>query len=363
MLLAVGADHALEEHDRAGTPVDGDQVGGAVAVHVRGIDAHSGFVAAVLAGRDTGHERNILKGSIVFIEEEKIRPGVVGDGDVGPAIVVEIGEHHAHAFRFRFSHSRRIAHIGKRSVVIVVIQLGFLPFVIARIAVRAVTRPAFAAPQIVLRSPVDIVGDQKIEPAVFVVVKPSRAGRPFAFICDARFCGDVGERSIAIIVIENGAAIAGHVKIRVAVVVVVSDGDALPVVSRAADAGLFGDVGKGSVAVVVIQRRAQRMRWLINIRGRRLNEIQIQQAVLVVVDPAHARAHCLQVILFVRLRGVLHESDSRSLADVGETNRNMRLAGFRGLAGHGLIVERDQTEQADREEGNARGVELPPTAS
>ena len=186
----------------------------AIAVHVRRVDAHSRFVAAVLARRNAGNQRNILKRSIVFVEEKKIRPGVVGDGDVGPAIVVEIGEHHAHALRFRLADAGRVAHVGECSVVIVVVELGFLPFVVARIAVRAVARPALAAPQIILRRPLDIVGDHQVQPAIFVVVKPSCAGRPSAFIGDAGFRGDIGERSIAVIVVKNRAAVSGHIQDR-----------------------------------------------------------------------------------------------------------------------------------------------------
>ena len=62
----------------------------AVAIHVRGVDPHSSLVAAVLARRHPGHQRNILKCSVVLINEQKIRPRIVGDGEVRPAVVVEI---------------------------------------------------------------------------------------------------------------------------------------------------------------------------------------------------------------------------------------------------------------------------------
>ena len=59
-----------------------------------------------------------------------------------------------------------------------------------------------------------------------------------------------------VIVVENGTAIAGYVEIRPAVIVKVSYGDALAVMSFTPDSGFFGDVGEGAVAVVVIKRRA-----------------------------------------------------------------------------------------------------------
>src|SRR5258706_13847419 len=95
----------------------------AAAVDVGGIDAHASFVAAVLAGRDTGDERGVFEGAVVIVEKKKIGPGVVGDGDIGPAVVVEIGEDDAHALCFRFADAGRIADIGEGAVVIVVIEL------------------------------------------------------------------------------------------------------------------------------------------------------------------------------------------------------------------------------------------------
>ena len=203
----------------------------AVAIHVGGVDAHAGFVTAVLAGRHAGNERNILKGSVVLVEKKKIRPGVVGDGDVRPAVAVEVREDDAHAFRFGLADAGCVAHVGESAVVIVVVELGFLSLVIVGIAVRAIAGAAFAAPEICFRRPFDVIGDNEIEPAVLVVIKPARAGGPSAFIGDAGFGGDVGESSVTVVVVENRAAVAGDVEIGVAVVVVIADGNALAVMS------------------------------------------------------------------------------------------------------------------------------------
>src|SRR6266481_6216475 len=95
----------------------------AAAVDVGGIDAHASFVAAVLAGRDTGDERDVFEGAVVIVEKKKIGPGVVGDGDVGPAVVVEVRENDAHAFCFGLADAGGIADVGEGAVMIVVIEL------------------------------------------------------------------------------------------------------------------------------------------------------------------------------------------------------------------------------------------------
>src|SRR5207249_10960914 len=116
----------------------------------------------VFARRQNGDEGNILKRSVGLIEEKKIRPSIIGDGDVGPAVIVKIGENDTHALGFGLANTGHIADVGKRAVVIIVIKLGLLPFVVARIAVRTVARPSLAAPEIGLRNPLDVIRDDEV---------------------------------------------------------------------------------------------------------------------------------------------------------------------------------------------------------
>src|SRR5437899_9623321 len=154
----------------------------AVAVHIRSVNAHTRFVAAVFAGCQAGNHGNILKSPIMLVDEEKTRPGVVGDGDVRPGIVVEGGEYDSHALGFGLADTRSVTYVSEGAVVIIVIERGLLAFVVAGIAVGAVAGTTFATPQIRLRSPLDVIGYHEIEPTILVVVKPSCAGGPLAFI-------------------------------------------------------------------------------------------------------------------------------------------------------------------------------------
>ena len=77
----------------------------AISGNVGGVDAHACLVAAVFAGSDARDEGDILKRSVVFIKKEKIRPGIIGNGDVGPAVIVEVGEDHTHAFGFGLTYA------------------------------------------------------------------------------------------------------------------------------------------------------------------------------------------------------------------------------------------------------------------
>src|SRR5579864_8398618 len=117
--------------------------------------------------------------------------------------------------------------------------------------VRTIARAMLAAVKIIFRRPLDVIGDHQIQPAVLVVIKPPGASGPSALVGHPGLGGDIGEGAVAIVVVQDGAAVSGDVDVRVAVVVVVADGHALAVMSFAAEAGFFGHVGKGAVSVVM----------------------------------------------------------------------------------------------------------------
>ncbi len=137
--------------------------------------------------------------------------------------------------------------------------------------------------------------------------------------------------------------------------VVVPDGNALTVVSFPAHAGFLGDVGKCSVTIIVVKRRAQGLRWFVNASGGRLATVEIHQAALVIIDPTDAAAHGFEVILFFRLRGILTKSDSGRLSNVGVTDGYSGILRFRSLSSgssdEGLCI-------ASRQDCAARGSEM-----
>ena len=69
---------------------------------------------------------------------------------------------------------------------------------------------------------------------------------------DACLFADVGERAVAVVVIQHVFAVVGDVKVGPAVVVVVADADALAP-AGVDEAGFFRDVGERAVVIVVIK--------------------------------------------------------------------------------------------------------------
>src|SRR5579875_870823 len=150
---------------------------------------------------------------------------------------------------------------------VVVVQFDSLAAVIIRMAIGAVARPMLAAIEIILRRPFNVVAHHQVKVAVLVIIKPCRAGGPSPFIGYARFGGDIGKRAVAIVMLKDGAAIAGDVKIRIAIVIVIAYGATLPVEALAAHARFLRHVGKRAVPIIAVERAAQGLRRSV---GRRL---------------------------------------------------------------------------------------------
>ena len=189
-------------------------------------------------------------------------------------------------------------------------------------AVSAVAGPMLAAIEVGLGRPVNVVANQQVEIPVLVVIEPARAGGPLALVADAGFGGHIREGAVPVIVVKDGPAVAGDVKVGIAVVVVVAHGHALPVEALGAHTSLFRHVRKGPIAIVMIKGGAQRVRRLVPLGLRRLHKIKVHQSVLVVINPTQAAAHGLEIVFFRSESMVVLEGDASDLTDVRKADGN-----------------------------------------
>src|SRR5579863_2172427 len=323
-----------------------------VTIHVGGVNAHACLIFSVFTCGDSGDERSIREFAVFVVQEQEIGPGVVGNDNVRPAVAVKVGKDNTHALGLRNAYAGFIAEIGKRTVVIIAVKLRLLPAIVIRIAIGAITGSFVPAPEIVLGRPIEIVRHDKVEPAIVIKVEPAGASRPVALVGYAGLRSYIGKGSIAVVVVENGSAIAGDIEVGVTVVVIVANGDALAVMVFAADAGFFRHIGKRPVAVVAIKRRVQWARWLVVIGGGGLNEVEIHQAVLVVVEPRDAGTHGFEIVLLFASGRVLNEGDSGLFVNVSEVDRGgSRPRGCRRRLSCGLSAARSKQR---REGDNCR---------
>ena len=97
----LGAAEALIEGRRFAEEVGDGQVEPAVAVEVAAGDAHAGAVAPFGVGRHACVDRDLAELPVPFVVEQVVGGLVVGDEQVEAAVVVEVGRDHAQSPRPR----------------------------------------------------------------------------------------------------------------------------------------------------------------------------------------------------------------------------------------------------------------------
>ena len=101
------------------------------------------------------------------------------------------------------------------------------------------------------RVPLQVVADIEIEVAVVVQVGPRRRGRPVAVAAEPRTRGGVLEATMAEVVVKGIGPPSRDEQIRAAVIVVVADGDPVPITAgQRGQAGRGGGVLEPAVAAV-----------------------------------------------------------------------------------------------------------------
>ena len=218
-----------------------DDVEEAVAVVVADGDAHAGLRLAVGRVGDAGFDGHIFERAVLLILVEGGGGGVVGDVDVGPAVVVEVGD--ADAERIGADgvpHAGFFADVGEGAVAVVVIEDVFAALQAGRAAghLDAFVGAAggFGSGR-GLEVEVDVVGDEEVEVAVPVVVEKCAAGVPARVrLKKACLLGHVGEGAVAVVAEEGVLAVVADEEIVPAIVVVVAYAEAWPQPQRASPA-------------------------------------------------------------------------------------------------------------------------------
>src|SRR5260370_10912331 len=148
-----------------------------------------------------------------------------------------------------------------------------------------------------------VTGDVKVQLAVAVVVAERRARGPDGLRAAdryARLLCMVCERAIMFVLIESILAVINDVQIRPAVIVEVAYRHAKPP-SLIGYACLFGDVGERSVVIVMKQSRTGRAPFALeSIKGRSINQINVRPSVVVIVKNRHTGTRSLQDQILLR---------------------------------------------------------------
>src|SRR4051812_24804126 len=119
------------------------------------IDAHAGARNAILAEGNARRNSLLLKGSIVFVEVELVRLGVVGEKNIGPAVTVVIKNREAQALGSVIEKVRFLRRVFELAVAQVVPKPCARAFIRLRGAIRLVSAIE-GAEQVSLNRPLHI---------------------------------------------------------------------------------------------------------------------------------------------------------------------------------------------------------------
>ena len=279
-----------------------EQIQLAIAIVIAESDAHGGLRAALFAECETGCVADVLEGTVSAIAIEIVGAGIIGDGEVGPAVVVEVGENGRETVaKLRVGDARVKADVGEGAVAIVAEEMiGFTEKaewaaenIHAAILTRAGWNATLSGENGMVDIEVHVTGDEEIEEAVTVEISPGWSGGPAAESY-AGFFGNVGEGAVVIIVVEAILAEVSDVDVGPTVVVVIGDGDA-EAPTLVGDARFSGDIGEGAVVIVVEESGARGgLGAFHGGNGRAVDEVDVEPAVVVVIEESDAGAGGVQ---------------------------------------------------------------------
>src|SRR6185436_10327550 len=212
-----------------------------VVVEIAGVDPHAGFGMTLTGDGGAGGERLVSKRPVTQVDPEQVLAAVVGDVDIGPAIVVEVGGDDPEAAAEAVAGQRAAGDVGKRPVAAVSIETIRRGLVDLRWAVTPYAGEIRAG-AIRRDAVLDVVGDVEVEPPVAVVVHEGGGHREPAVVRPA-LVRDVGERAVVIVAVQLIRSEVREVEIDPTVVVDVAGSDTHSVRVRM-DPAPGGDVGE-----------------------------------------------------------------------------------------------------------------------
>ena len=150
----------------------------------------------------------------------------------------------------------------------------------------------------ILEIELDITCDHQVHKAVGIVVAKRRPRGP-PLVEQSRFFSGIAESAVAIVAIENHPFGASNQHVRPAIIVIVGN-RAAHRPAGISHTNFVGDIGKSSVMIVAIEGALGFLAAKSHGDTRCIGEINIQPAVLIVVEQKHTTAHGFHDVLLFR---------------------------------------------------------------
>src|SRR5262249_18818899 len=224
--------------------------------------------------------------------------GIVGNVNVGPAVVVVIGDAGSESVGgFGLGDASGAADVSERAVPVVTIEKVCSAFQSGDSVEDGRLLAHHGRVALVKRQSVfvgDVVTYEKVEAAIAVVVQEGGAGVPVILrFEESALAGHVRKRAVAVVVVEHVLAIVGDEEIEVTVVVVVADTDALSP-SMANETGFLRDVGEGTVTIIFVEVVGGLFAFGEVGQPPTVDDEDVEPAVVVVIEERNAAPGCGQ---------------------------------------------------------------------
>src|SRR5262249_30935399 len=180
----------------------------------------------------------------------------------------------------------------------------------------------------------DITGDEQIEPAIAIVVDKGAAGAPTRCpLVEPGLLSDVDEFALAVIPVKDVLSIVGHEYVVIAVVIKIAETHALAQ-ARLCQVRVTGDVGKRSIPVIVVKMIRGFLAVVETFECRAVDHKDVGPPVVIDVDQSNAAASRFEDILLLRT-GTRHMPgvESCSRGDILKPYRGRLESGFLGWLG------------------------------
>ena len=234
--------------------------------------------------------------------------------------MVVVGDGHSHSLPEVLGDSRFGGDVGESAIAIVAVQSIREVRVVIGVTIGA-QLGSRATVRIFIHFPLAVVGDEEVKQAVIVVVDPHGRDGPHLFAVEkasayAGLVRKVSEGAVPVVVQQLILADIYDVDVGPTVIVIVSDRHTHSI-ADAGDTCLFGHIRKCPVMVVVVQAiPILRGFFLKGWDGGAVYQQNVEIAVIVVIQQAHAGDHRFRLILVWSGAAVAHESQTRAMSDL-----------------------------------------------
>src|SRR5215471_179766 len=200
-----------------------------VQIVIADSDAHPCLLHAIVTQSRAAQHSFLAKGPVMIVHKKKTGSGIACDVYILPAVFVKVRRNNRHAISGRgLRYAGLLSYICKGSIAVVSIERVLTGLQPTRPALDGNSLPAavrvFAGRQGIFKRKANVVGNEKVQVSIAVVINERAAGaKPWLIVPEPGRFGYVCESAVAVVAVKRVLPEICEENIVKSVVVVVSD--------------------------------------------------------------------------------------------------------------------------------------------